>query len=154
MSLKIGVISEPAYVVGTARIGSTDSSAIALPSPIVDPPPIATQQSASSPPAISRAACATSIGTHDRLRADAGRTLARDRFHTLGERPLLGRGQDQRAAGAERRQLVRQPVERAPFEYHAGRGALIDEAIHGEPQRLKCGGTLPSTLTHTDRASV
>ena len=43
---KIGVISEPAYVVGIASIGRPDSSAIALPSPVVDPPPIATAQSA------------------------------------------------------------------------------------------------------------
>ena len=55
---------EDAVIPGlAARIGSTDSSAMALPSPIVEPPPIATQQSAPSSPAISRAACATSTGT-------------------------------------------------------------------------------------------
>jgi len=41
-----GVISEPEKVVGTARIGSPQSSAMALASPIVEPPPMAMQQSA------------------------------------------------------------------------------------------------------------
>ena len=43
-----GVISEPAYVVGTAMTGRPCSSAIALPSPTADPPPTATQPSAPS----------------------------------------------------------------------------------------------------------
>ena len=50
------VISEPEYVVGTATTGSDELSAIALPKPIVEPPPMAMQQSASTELAMSRAA--------------------------------------------------------------------------------------------------
>ncbi len=46
-----------------ARIGSPESSAIALPRPVVEPPPMATAQSASSRRATSRASRAVSIGT-------------------------------------------------------------------------------------------
>jgi len=41
-----GVISDPAYVVGTATTGIPVSSAMILARPTVDPPPIATQPSA------------------------------------------------------------------------------------------------------------
>src|SRR3954465_4815906 len=50
------VISGPEYVVGTATTGSDEVSAIALPKPMVEPPPMATQQSASTDFAISRPA--------------------------------------------------------------------------------------------------
>src|SRR3954468_13584810 len=59
---QIVVISEPEYVVGTATTGRPDVSAIALPNPIVEPPPTATQQSAFSDAARARALLATSTG--------------------------------------------------------------------------------------------
>ena len=56
------VISEPEYVVGTATIGSDEVSAIALPKPMVEPPPTAMQQSASTDFAMARAASTAAIG--------------------------------------------------------------------------------------------
>ena len=49
VSPQMGVASEPEYVVGTARIGSRCSNAMAFASPMVEPPPMATQQSAFQP---------------------------------------------------------------------------------------------------------
>ena len=46
-----------------ATIGSPESSAMALPSPVVEPPPMATAQSAPRARATSRASRAVSIGT-------------------------------------------------------------------------------------------
>jgi hypothetical protein len=60
---QIGVISEPAYVVGTATIGSRAVSATAFASPTAEPPPIATRQSASLSAAWRLACSATSTGT-------------------------------------------------------------------------------------------
>src|SRR5436309_11621887 len=56
------VISEPEYVVGTARIGKPEVSAIALPRPMVEPPPTTTQQSALTDFARSLASLASSSG--------------------------------------------------------------------------------------------
>ena len=56
------VISEPEYVVGTAITGNEEVSAIALPKPMVEPPPIVTQQSALTDFAISRAASTAFTG--------------------------------------------------------------------------------------------
>ncbi|MNP59933.1 hypothetical protein D3C76_1549690 [compost metagenome] len=91
---------------------------------------------------------------HHRLRVDPGGALAEDRRHTVAQVALLGGGKDQRAARTERVQFLGQRFQLAPAEYHAGGQALIDEGIHDGPQRLKWGGILASTLTHTERASV
>ena len=56
------VISEPEYVVGTATTGNDEVSAIALPKPMVEPPPTAMQQSAPTDFAIVRAASTAAIG--------------------------------------------------------------------------------------------
>ena len=58
-----GVASDPAYVVGTAMIGSPLVIAIALASPVVEPPPTLTRASMLFLAAASRARSATSTGT-------------------------------------------------------------------------------------------
>ncbi|CAB4759102.1 unannotated protein [freshwater metagenome] len=57
------VISEPAYVVGTARIGSPVSSATAFAMPVDDPPPSAMITSTPHSLASAIACCATGTGT-------------------------------------------------------------------------------------------
>src|SRR2546427_2006174 len=60
---QIGVISDPAYVVGMATIGMGRSSATALPRPVAEPPPTVTTVSASPSRASLLAASASAIGT-------------------------------------------------------------------------------------------
>ena len=81
-----GVISEPAYVVGTATTGSPCSSATALPNPMADPPPTATQPSAPSSRARSRARSATSTGTC--IRASASTPADRSPSAAAIRRPV------------------------------------------------------------------
>lgn len=57
------VASDPAYVVGTATIGSPDVSATALARPVVEPPPTQTSTSASCRAAAARARSAVASGT-------------------------------------------------------------------------------------------
>ena len=57
------VASEPAYVVGTATIGSPEVMATALARPVVEPPPTLTRMSAPASTAARRARSATSTGT-------------------------------------------------------------------------------------------
>lgn len=57
------VASEPAYVVGTATIGSPVLIATALARPVVEPPPTLTRMSAPASTAARRARPATSTGT-------------------------------------------------------------------------------------------
>jgi len=57
------VASDPAYVVGTAMIGSPVVIAIALASPVVEPPPTLTRTSTLLLAAAARARAATSTGT-------------------------------------------------------------------------------------------
>jgi hypothetical protein len=59
----IGVISLPAYVVGTATIGSPWLSASALARPVDEPPPRQTATSAPASVAAARARSASSTGT-------------------------------------------------------------------------------------------
>jgi hypothetical protein len=63
VSPQTGVASLPAYVVGTAMIGSPVIIATALASPVVDPPPTETTASTSCATAAVRARAATSTGT-------------------------------------------------------------------------------------------
>src|SRR5258706_9045926 len=60
---QIGVISDPAYVVGMATIGIGRSSATALPRPVAEPPPTVTTVSASRSRASFLATSASAIGT-------------------------------------------------------------------------------------------
>ena len=112
---QIGVISEPAYVVGMARIGSGDSSAIALPRPVVEPPPIATAQSAPTRAASSRAARATSIGTCITARANTPAHRSPSRFATSSAcAACSGVASTSARLRAEPLDLARQLVESAP----------------------------------------
>jgi hypothetical protein len=58
-----GVASEPAYVVGIARMGTSSVSATALANPTAEAPPTVTIQSALVSMAICRATPASSAGT-------------------------------------------------------------------------------------------
>ncbi len=59
---RMGVASEPAYVVGMTICGKSVLRASALLSPVVDPPPSATRQSGSSSFSLSRTRSVTSTG--------------------------------------------------------------------------------------------
>ena len=96
-----------------ARIGRPESSAIALPRPVVEPPPMATAQSAPSRRAVvARFARGLDRHVHHGAVEDAGGLRAEQLGHALGLLPLLGRAQHQRAAGAQRLDLARQVRER------------------------------------------
>ena len=105
---------------------------MALPRPIVEPPPTATQQSASSRLAVSRAARAVSIGhVHHRFGVDARGGAAQTPRRLVGVLALLRRRQDQRAPRAETRHFFWQAIERADAEDHANRRLVVDEGVHG-----------------------
>ena len=94
------VISEPEYVVGTASTGSAELSAIALPKPMVEPPPMAMQQSASTDFAIvARRLDLRDRRVHHRLVEDAG-DLQPSRHRAHHARPA-GRRDEERAFRAE-----------------------------------------------------
>ena len=59
----MGVISLPAYVVGTATMGSPASRAMALASPVAEPPPMETSTPAVTSRAASRARATAATGT-------------------------------------------------------------------------------------------
>src|SRR5690349_12957008 len=105
------VISEPEYVVGTATTGSAELSAIALPKPMVEPPPTAMQQSASTDFAIARAAPTAATRAHHACPA--------------------GRGDQQRAPRAEPLDFRGKLADAVGAEHHAHRHGNIGELVHG-----------------------
>ena len=114
-----GVISEPAYVVGTATTGSARSSAIALPSPMAEPPPTATQPSASTDAATSPARRATSTGTC--IRASGSTPTTRSPRRSATRRPSSwcdGPQITSTRVEPERVDLLGEPLQRADAEAH------------------------------------
>ena len=81
-----GVTSEPAYVVGTATIGRRAVSATALAAPTVEPPPIASNRSASAVFAAARAASAVASGTCSRTCVNVPTTRSRSGASTAATR--------------------------------------------------------------------
>ncbi len=101
-------------------IGSEVSSAIALPSPVVEPPPIAIAQSA---PTCSGKVAGRASGfdrhVHHGFGVDARRPRAKTCRQRFGLGTLLWRGQHDRARGAEQADLAIELVETARTENHA-----------------------------------
>ena len=76
VSPSTGVTSEPAYVVGTATCAIPVRAASALPSPIAEPPPIATNASAPVPVASRRASSVTATGVCTTGRSNRAASLS------------------------------------------------------------------------------
>ena len=127
-------------MVGTARIGSDDVSAIALPRPVVDPPPIATAQSAPTYAAYSRASRAVSTGTC--ITAFANTPAAREPNRSASASACsrcCGVDEHDSAPGPQQIDLALEMVDAARTEHHARGHALIDERFHGLSAGSKAG---------------
>ncbi|SOZ23047.1 hypothetical protein CBM2608_A210071 [Cupriavidus taiwanensis] len=71
------------------------------------------------------------LDMHDGIRMEASRPLAECRGNAVGQVALIGRRQNEGALCAQPVEFGRQLRERAPFEHHTGRRAVIDKAFHG-----------------------
>ena len=125
---QIDVISDPEYVVGTATSGSPVSRAMALPSPIDEPPPIATHTSALAARALLERAFTTSTGTCSTAPSNSrGESGAEQRLQRRKRRETSRRRDDERALGRQSMQLGGKLGERVRREHDAGGAQLVDE---------------------------
>jgi hypothetical protein len=120
------VISDPAYVVGTATIGSSCSSATALASPIVDPPPMASSASAF----VSRARAHRLDRDMHRGDVAGGREQLPEPALRFRPESSAGRRDHQDTAITGAGDLVGQAIERLRGENHATRRLFVNERPH------------------------
>ena len=122
--------SEPAYVVGSTRCGIPVRAARALPSPVVEPPPTETTESAATSCARASAASVTSTGVCSAAPVEGPRGgVAQHPGHPRRERPLAGGGQDQRASASDPPQLVSHPGQGARAEDGPRRIGVVLEGV-------------------------
>ena len=100
-----------------AITGTPESSARALARPVVEPPPMATRQLASTLCTTSSAALTVSTGTCIAASANTPAACGAEQADdALGERPLPGGREHQRALGADQLDLVPHLLQRAGAE--------------------------------------
>src|SRR5437667_9844691 len=120
------VISEPEYVVGTARIGRPEVSAMALPKPMVEPPPTTTQQSALMESASSLASFAASTGVCITALSNTPANVQRAR-NLANHLSAAGRRHQQYPPRAKPLDFRRKIPDAADAEHHPRRQPVVDE---------------------------
>ena len=131
VSPQIGVISDPAYVVGTARIGNRRSRTTALPRPVAEPPPMVTIEIGAG----LRGQAASGVRVGDR---DVGSDIADDTDDAVTD--PLGQpvgpgvagavGDEQHTRRTETVEFLRHLVEGAVAEHHPAGQRVVRERPH------------------------